>query len=104
MKLKPETQINAICIVNKDKSGVILTNDINMSLLEWTLHHSMSDLNLQTKLPTNLLDVELSLKSKGITHTSTGVPFHSTYYHYEDENIIIAVNVIDWIGDLVESN
>lgn len=104
MKLKLETQINAICIINKDQSGVIMSKDMNMTFLDWVVLNSLSTQSVQTKLPANLLDIELLLIDSGISHTSEEHPFHYTTYKYEDDKIIIAVNVIDWIGDLAESN
>ena len=102
--LDKQTRINAILVVDKKNQPVFYSKDMNMSLEEYLERCEMMEfIENSPKIP-NILNKKLSFQNDGVSHTSTGVPFHSTMYHYEDNEIIIAVNVIDWIGDLVESN
>jgi hypothetical protein len=101
--LDNQTQLNAILVVDKKNSQTFHSQDINMSLEEYLERCQMMVLVNNTPTIPNILNKKLSFQDEGVSNTSTGVPFHSTMYDYEDDKIIIAVNVIDWIGDLVDS-
>lgn len=87
--LTPSTKINAILVIDKKNPNAISFQHLNMTLLEWTMHFSMSNQALTFRLP-NLLQYELNYKldsSNEITKMSG--------YSYEDENYTIFVSVIE---------
>ena len=87
--LTPSTKLNAILVVDKKTSTFTMSQDMCMTLLEWTMRFSMSDKALTFKLP-NLLQYKLKYKFDGsnLTHKMTA-------YLYEDKNYTICVNLFD---------
>lgn len=102
--LDKQTRLNAIFVLDQKNSQLFHSQDINMSLEEYLERCQIMELTKNAPKIPNILNMKLSFVNGGVSHTSIGVPFHSTMYDYHDDEIIIAVNVIDWIGDLVESN
>jgi hypothetical protein len=87
MKLTQKTKINAIIIIDKKNPNVAMSQDLNMTLLEWTFRFSMS--NPPFRLP-NLLQYELKYKLDGSNEFTK-----MSCYDYEDKNYTIFVSVIE---------
>lgn len=91
LSLTPSTKLNAILIVDKSKKSknVAVTSDMNMTLLEWTMHYSMSDTALKMPLP-NLLSMKFSyeMDSSNDTHKMSA-------YKFEDKKYLVFVSVFD---------
>ena len=87
--LTPSTKLNAILVVDKKTSKISMSQDLSMTLLEWTMRFSMSDKALTFKLP-NLLQYKLKYECDGSN------PTHKmSSYLYEDKNYLIFVNLFD---------
>jgi hypothetical protein len=90
LSLTPETKINAILVVDKKENRVCMSTDMDMSLLEWTIQHSMSNKVLEFGELPNFLNMVLKYNCDGSneTHKMSG-------YLYQDKKYTVFVNVFD---------
>lgn len=97
MKLTQTTKINAIIIIDKKRLSGVISKDMNMTLLEWTIKYSFSDKSLSFGRLPNLLDMNFQYKQDG----SNGNHKMSSYL-FEDENYQVYINIFD--KSLAEQN
>ena len=90
LSLTPETKINAILVVDKKENRVCMSTDMDMTLLDWTIKHSMSDKVLEFGELPNFLNMVLKYNCDGSneTHKMSG-------YLYQDKKYTVFVNVFD---------
>lgn len=91
LKLTPETKINALLVVDKKKTkNVIISQDMNMTLLEWTMRFSFSNQALIFGVLPNFLNMKFKYDCDGSNNTHK-----MSCYVYEDNNYLVSVNVFD---------
>jgi len=90
LTLTPATRINAITVINLKKPNVAMSTDLNMTLLEWTMHYSLSDDALVFGPLPNLL----TMKYKYFCDGSNGKHKMSAFLH-EGPDYKIMLNVFD---------
>ena len=89
-KLRLETKINAILIVDKKYNHVFMSTDLNTTLLEWMNAMGVEGQFPQGYVVPNLLSFNLKYECDGSN------PLHKmTSYLYDDKNYRIFVNVFD---------
>ena len=90
IKLTPKTKINAILIIDKKRPSVVMSKDMSMTLLEWTIKYSFSDDALRFGRLPNLLDMNFQYKQDG----SNGIHKMSSYL-FENKNYKVFINIFD---------
>ena len=101
MTLKPETNINAILVVDKKQNQVFKSEHLNMSLEEYVSRAIFNEsLNDSPKMP-NVYNHTLEYVMGGDGITTKGYSYKSSAYKYEDTDKLIFVNVIDSIDEKV---
>ncbi len=97
MKLTQKTKINTIIIIDKNKPNVVVSKNMNMTLLEWTMIYSFSDDALSFGRLPNLLDMNFKLDSKNFIYKQDGSNdrINMTSYIFDDNNYRVFVNIFD---------
>ena len=102
--LDKQTKLNAILVVDKKNSEVFSSKDLNMTLEQYITRSIIMSITENAPSIPHLYDMELDLVISTDGKTSKGYHYKSSAYKHENDDILVFVNVIDWVEDLVEQN